>query len=40
MVECHVGCPAERKGFAAPVKKSIPDTRHLLTLILRHQTGI
>jgi hypothetical protein len=39
MVEFPFGCPAERKGFAAPVQKIYPRYRDLLTLILRHQTG-
>jgi hypothetical protein len=38
MVEFPFGCPAERKGYAVPVRKNYPKYRDLLTLILRHQT--
>jgi hypothetical protein len=40
MVEFPLVARRSARGFAAPVKKSTPDTTNLLTLILRHQTGV
>jgi hypothetical protein len=40
MVEFPLVARRNAREFAAPVKKSTPDTTNLLTLILRHQTGV
>jgi hypothetical protein len=40
MVEFPLVARRGRKGFAAPVKNFTPDSTNLLTLILRHQTGV